>query len=415
MAPGPKRDEITRDLATALAMNARGEEAVAVLERELDALPADAGDRRVLLATQLGLGMLVDALVVDASARVEREAADLTGGTAAERLLLGSLALIRARTGTKGAAAAADVAERALAAGGMLRDEAPNTLVLAFVSLVLLAADRDVDAERWLERVAARAREDGAEMTLGIAELGLAAASSVFRGDLAGARATLERSLERARLGSSYGRVVTGGTLMAMLVDCGELDAADRLLAELNLDAGPLPGVGCGDHAAARAHGTAQRASPPRGGVRGRGRAARPARAPSPPGAWAARRGGDCLPRRGGGRPRAPRGRGGALERARHWGAPSALAIAELQLGLAAGDEAQLERAATALAATPRRLELARALLALGASRRRANRRAEAREPGARSTSPPAAGPSRLQATRVRSSRPVEPALAARC
>jgi hypothetical protein len=37
-------------------MDARGEEAVAMLERELDALPADAGERRVLLATSSGWG-----------------------------------------------------------------------------------------------------------------------------------------------------------------------------------------------------------------------------------------------------------------------------------------------------------------------------------------------------------------------
>ena len=224
-------------------MNARGEEAVALLERELDALPAEARDRRVLLATQLGLGMLLDALVVDASARVEREAAGLTGDTAAERLLLGSLALIRGRTGTKGAAAAAEAAERALAAGRLQHDEAPGTLVRAFVALVLLAADRDDDAERWLERLAAVAREDGAEMTLGIAELGLGRVWR-FRGALAPARAAVERSLERALIGSSYGRVVAGGTLTAMLVDCGDLDAADRLVAELGLDTGPLPGLG---------------------------------------------------------------------------------------------------------------------------------------------------------------------------
>ena len=377
--PGPERDEITRDLATALAMNARGEEAVAVLERELDALPADAGDRRVLLATQLGLGMLLDALVVDASARVEREAADLTGGTAAERLLLGSLALIRARTGKKGAAAAADVAERALAAGGMLRDEAPNTLVLAFVALVLLAADRDADAERWLERVAARAREDGAEMTLGIAELGLARVWR-FRGDLVGARATLERSLERARLGSSYGRVVTGGTLTATLVDCGELDAADRLLVELNLDAGPLPRVGAATtllrgrmalHSAGRRHAEACADADELLARLERRRH----RAPGPLGEAA------MVYLAAGEAERARRAAEEELGRARHWGAPSALAIAELQLGLAAGDEARLERAATALAATPCRLELARALLALGAARRRANRRSEARQP----------------------------------
>ena len=78
------------------------------------------------------------------------------------------------------------------------------------------------------------------------------------------------------------------------------------------------------------------------------------------------------------------RARGAAeeeLERARRWGTPSALGIAELQLGLATGDEARLEHAAVTLATTPCRLELAKALLALGVARRRANRRSEAREP----------------------------------
>jgi DNA-binding CsgD family transcriptional regulator len=352
---------------------------VALLERELDGLPARAGERRVLLATQLGLGMLLDALVVDASARVEREAAEVSGDTAAERLLLGSLALIRGRTGTKGAAGAAEAAERALEAGGLRHDEAPGTLVRVFVSLVLLAADRDTDAERWLERLAAVAREDGAEMTLGIAELGLGRVWR-FRGALAPARAAVERSLERALIGSSYGRVVAGGTLTALLVDCGELDAADRSLGELGLGTGPLPGLGAATtllrgrmalHSARRRH---AEACADADDVLDRLERRRH-RAPGPLGeaAMAYLAAGE-----------AERARGAAeeeLERARRWGTPSALGIAELQLGLAAGHEPRLERAVTTLAETPCRLELAKALLALGAARRRANRRSEAREP----------------------------------
>ena len=61
-----------------LAFNARGHEAVATLEREVASLPPHARERRLLLATQLGLAMLLDELVVDASARIEREAE--TGG-----------------------------------------------------------------------------------------------------------------------------------------------------------------------------------------------------------------------------------------------------------------------------------------------------------------------------------------------
>ena len=95
--------------------------------------------------------MLVDALVVDASARVDaRSRSD--GGTAAERLLLDSLALIAPHR-YEGCSGRREVAERA-SRGGMLRDEAPNTLVLAS-SPGAAGADRDADAERWLERVAA--------------------------------------------------------------------------------------------------------------------------------------------------------------------------------------------------------------------------------------------------------------------
>ena len=72
------------------------------------------------------------------------------------------------------------------------------------------------------------------------------------------------------------------------------------------------------------------------------------------------------------------------LERARRWGTDSALGVAQLQLGQAvegpAGQQL-LERAVLALDRTPCTLELARALLALGGARRRANARAAAREP----------------------------------
>jgi DNA-binding CsgD family transcriptional regulator len=162
--------------------------------------------------------------------------------------------------------------------------------------------------------------------------------------------------------------VVTGGTLTATLVDCGELDAADRLLAELNLDAGPLPGVGAATtllrgrmalHSARRRHAEACADADELLDRLERRRH----RAPGPLGEAA------MAYLDAGKTERARRAAEEELERARRWGAPSALAIAELQLGLAVGDEARLERAATALAATPCRLELARALLALGAAR----------------------------------------------
>jgi DNA-binding NarL/FixJ family response regulator len=68
---------------------------------------------------------------------------------------------------------------------------------------------------------------------------------------------------------------------------------------------------------------------------------------------------------------------------ARRWGAPRAIGIALRVQGLTAGGDGLtlLEEAAAVLAASPARLEHARALADLGAALRRAGRRADAREP----------------------------------
>src|ERR671933_678548 len=72
------------------------------------------------------------------------------------------------------------------------------------------------------------------------------------------------------------------------------------------------------------------------------------------------------------------------LELARAFGAPRALGAALRVRGLIAGGgegEALLEEAVEVLAPSAARLEYAHALVELGAARRRANRRAQAREP----------------------------------
>jgi ATP/maltotriose-dependent transcriptional regulator MalT len=70
-----------------------------------------------------------------------------------------------------------------------------------------------------------------------------------------------------------------------------------------------------------------------------------------------------------------------ATAHAQHWGVASTLGMALRAQGLIEGDLELLRRAVDTLAPTPRRLEHARALVDLGAALRRANRRAEAREP----------------------------------
>ena len=70
------------------------------------------------------------------------------------------------------------------------------------------------------------------------------------------------------------------------------------------------------------------------------------------------------------------------LDRARRWGAASGIGIALRAVALTEGGAASvdhLREAAEVLAASPARLEQARALVDLGAALRRSNRRADAR------------------------------------
>ena len=378
----PGRAVLLRELATSLAMSTRGEDAVALLEAEIAALaPADP-QRSALLGTQLALGMLVDALVVDASARVERQAAGLRGATAAERLLLASVALIRARTGSGPATLAAEAADRALADGQLLEAQMPETLLFCFAALVLVAAGRDADAERWLRNTAVEAQKRGAELWLGIAELGLARVS-VYRGDLGPAQSLGASALERALLGSDYGRMVATGDLLATLVECGAVEQADRLLAEHGPDPGPLPGIAGATtllrgrmalRSAQRRHAEALADADELLARLERRRHGAPG-----PLAEVAR---VCLA--AGERERARALAAEELARALRWDTPGAIGAARRLLGEVSGGEAgrrELEQAVALLEATPCRLELAKALLALGAARRRANRRADAREP----------------------------------
>ena len=68
------------------------------------------------------------------------------------------------------------------------------------------------------------------------------------------------------------------------------------------------------------------------------------------------------------------------LARARAWGAPRAIGIALRARGLVAGDLESLREAVAVLEDSRARLELARALVDLGAALRRGNRRSEARD-----------------------------------
>jgi DNA-binding CsgD family transcriptional regulator len=373
--PGPPHAQIAPELATALALSGRSVEGVAVLERERAALPDDAPGRKRLASSELGLRGLVDAVVVDAAQRVEDEAA--RAGEDADGMLLGALALTRARTGSEGAAGAAAAAHRALAGDRLLREQPPGAAMFVFVAHVLTIADREDETERWLDVLAGEAAERGAEMTLTLVAMGRARVR-LFRGELGPAAALAREGLEGALVGSSYLLLPTAGTLTDILVERGELDEADRLLDDLELDGPALPAVGGaltllrarmrlrsaqGRHPAARADAEDVLARLERRGHRG----------PGPLGEVAA-----VL--RAAGEDELSRSLAADdLERAHRWGTASALGVARRMFG-SFGDRRLREEAVDDLQATPCRLEQAKALLELGDALRRSNQRAAARE-----------------------------------
>jgi DNA-binding CsgD family transcriptional regulator len=378
--PGSARAQIATELATALALSGRGEEGVAMLEREHSALPSGAPGRQRLASSALALRMLVDALVVDAAERVEREAARAGAAAPADGMLVGALALTRARTAGGGAADAAEAAERALAGGRLPVDQSPDAMLFVFVALVLALADRDVDAERWLDWLGDEATERGAELTRAVAAMGRARVQ-LFRGELGAAVTYAREGLEGALAGSSYMLLTTAGTLTEILVERGDLQEADRLLRDLELAEAAPPRVGGGL--------TLVRARMRLRSAQGQYASAvadaedvlarleqRGHRAPGPLGEVA-----DVLGAAGD----SERARALAeveLARARRWGTRSAIGVAQRILGQAAGGprgRRLLAEAVRGLETTPCRLDLAKALLALGAALRRANQRAQAR------------------------------------
>ena len=180
---------ITQELATALALSARGEEAVALLEREPAGLRPGAGSGAGC-SRRSSRSQLIDSLAADpprASSARRRGCRRLGGGG-------GAAGLARADPRANrhaGSGGAAEAAERALEAEGVQHGEAPGALVLVFVSLVLLAGTatrtRSAGWSGW-----STSPPGGAELTLGLAELGLGRVR-LFRGELAPASAAVER------------------------------------------------------------------------------------------------------------------------------------------------------------------------------------------------------------------------------
>ena len=237
-APDPEeRLGLALDLGRTLMLGGRPGHAVRVLQDALDS----AGD-----AVPPALALRAEAELTiatrqhreprrQASERLRAAARDLPREDPAARLLLATSAVEAALSGSQPADSAATLAEVAWAGGRLLREEGPHSTVVLGVGLTLVLTERDDVAGRVLGSLAAEARRVGSP-----AGTALAAARHADLHLRAGRLAEAEAA-SRDALGASGvqpGQVGTAvATLVRVLVERGDLDAAEAALAAAGLAA----------------------------------------------------------------------------------------------------------------------------------------------------------------------------------
>jgi DNA-binding CsgD family transcriptional regulator len=380
------RVEAARRLAHGYLQGDRAVDAVAVLEEAIAGAPRD--DRELSLELEASL---VNAAVHDPSTfalareRLSNVAQHLDGDSPAERFLLANLAHVSMLT-LEPATAAADLAERALGDGLLLRERTADQIAFYRTVTVLMVADRVDTARHCFDEALADAQRRGS--VVGFALASLHRAFLHYRvGAIPDCEADVANSLE-AQLGLDawMGLEAALGLMVTVLVEKGDLVTAEALLERHGLD-GWVPDTEQGhryvlhsrgllrlaqhDHDAALAdfleleHRVAAESHANRFTIPFLPRTA------------------TALAQLG----KHDRARAHAerhLEFARAWGAPSVLGGALLSAGIVEGGDtglALLRESVEVLARSPARLEQARALIELGAALRRGGQRVEARDP----------------------------------
>lgn len=374
------RARIARDIAAAHLQTATGSApAVQVLDEHATAVARLDRDLHLSLEADRATAALMDPRLVDeAGQRLRRLTAGLSGATSTERCLLGSLAYWQALTSTGTAAQACRLARRALEQLPPPEDLGSAGFAWLLPLQVLIVND-DEHAAAALDALSSAVHESGS--------IGLIATTTTYRcylrtlaGDLLDAEAEgwavaetfLKHPGREVLLASYFGRV---------LVDRGLLDDAERVIFPGGIEA---KGTLRNPYLATIAHlrreqGRWEDALAAELEVGRRQEEARLAIASIPWRAGAAVAL-SALGRHEEARPLAAE----QVGMARAWGTARWLGIALRAQGIAEGGQHGIDRlrdACDVLAGSPAHVERVRALLELGAMLRRANRRAESREP----------------------------------
>jgi DNA-binding CsgD family transcriptional regulator len=306
-------------------------------------------------------------------------ASGLTGATPGERLVLGNASYWMAVSGTSADEACA-VAERALAGRQLVMEATADAPVVTFLFAMLVAAERYELLGPLVELALEDARARGSAFGFALASMSRALAG-LWAGSLVDAEADARAAVEVAE--SRFPNA--NGVLVHILVERGELEAADRFLADCGMH-GDLPQelmftmVLSGRGALRLAQGRIGDAVDDLRDVH-----ARVLR-------WGSRTGSVATYHtllaqallRAGDREEAKHVAREDLKLGRTWGTGRAIGKALRVQGLVEGGERRiplLHEAVDALSASSSRLELAHAQVELGAALRRAGRRVDSRDP----------------------------------
>jgi DNA-binding CsgD family transcriptional regulator len=402
----------TSELSPLLLTYGRASEGLALLERAARAA-REVGDYDLLMRFEAQIVTWAHLSPAREAARWKRYEERIEPDTPAERLLLTMKAASAAFAGEP-ASTVADLARRSVEGGAIIREQRDGVVSSMPIFLLLRTDDLDV-AERAIELYGSAARARGTALIAGSAYL--RAELAYLRGEIARAEPDARAAVEAARQGGfPLAFPLWASVLTDVLIERGELDAADHELEASGMH-GNLPddfwfnpvlhSRGCLRLAQGRSdegledlleagsrslrHGLENAALLPTAAVAAiefaRLRDRKPARGLLEMYRRMVREWGTlsavALTAMGKGRP----ARGMAelyLRNARAWGTPRTIGIGLHALGVVEGGEKGIRRIREAVASlerSPARLDHAKALTDLGAALRRANRRAEAREP----------------------------------
>ncbi len=336
-------------------------------------------------ALYVAAAMLDPDEVHHAVAHMQRVGEELAGDSSGARMMLCQIAYHRALR-SQDAMQAVALAQRALGGGALIAERGVVPYELIGPLTALICADELGAAASVLDDAVASARRHGSEHAFSFV-CSQRAAVAYRRGSIGDAESEARVALDATlRSGLFLGSAVNTGLLILALIERGCLDEAEASLQEIGLaDAYIPPPAPFNTLLAARGRLRLARGDESAGldDLEECGRRATVFGALNPiVYAW---RIDAALALRGRGELEGARALAEQeLAAAQAWGTPGALGGAERVVALLEDDPeemiAGLGRAAALLAASPARLEHARALTDLGAAQRRANRRAEARE-----------------------------------